>query len=682
METMFFPRRVAVLGISDAPNNLARVIVENMERFKFSGMIYLVGGKGGSLDGRKIYTDVSEIPEIPDVAVILVPARGLTAAIEACGKKGIRRIVVETAGFSEFDNDRRSLEAEVLSIAGKWDMAMIGPNCVGIINVENGLVMPFYPILPGEVKQGPVSIISQSGGIIHDLMMLCYMENIGCRKLASIGNKLMIDESALLEYFAADPGTAMIGLYLEDIRDGRRFMDLAAASDKPVVLLKGNRSPEGRKVARLHTAALAGDDRIADEAMKQAGIHRAYSLEEMVDCFKAFSLPLPKGPRLAVMARSGGHAVLAADSAYHHGFTLASFSDRLLSMLAEKTRPGVIKRGNPVDLGDELNIDLYLEIAEMALREEGVDGVLVAHSYAFGDDALQTRKFIRSSAALTRTYGKPVVFCTSSHRDDWFDIRSVADLPVFSHADKALAALSKSLEHFRKNTAKQGRRAQFVSTGGKTRGQPGLSGGFAAVQEVFGLLKAYGLAAADYRVVKGLEEGLESARGIGYPVALKGAAPDMLHKTEEGAVILDIRDEAALKEAFDRIRTGPFLLQKMAPPGCEVILGGRTDPVFGPVVLCGMGGIFAEAYNDVAIRVAPVDAETAGAMIDEIKGSRILKGLRGKGPYDVNYLTASIVNVSRLLLEHPEIRTIDINPLILMNEGEGGIVVDAKAEAD
>jgi acetyltransferase len=679
---MFFPGSVAVFGVSDAPTNLARVIVENMDCFRFPGTVYLVGGKAGSLDGRSIYADVSELPEVPDVAIFLVPARSLAAAVEACGKKGVRHIVIETGGFSEFGDDRKYLEAEVLSIAGKWGMEIIGPNCVGIINVENGLVMPFYPVYPNEIRQGSISIISQSGGIIYDLMMLCHMENIGFRKLISIGNKLMLDENAFLEYLAADAGTAMIGLYLEDIRDGRRFMDLAAAADKPIILLKANRSPEGGEIARLHTAALAGDDRIADEAMKQVGVHRVFGLKEMVDCFKAFSLPLPKGPRLAVMARSGGLAVLAADSANRYGFTLASFSDRLAGMLTEKTRSGVIKRGNPIDLGDVFDIDLYLEITEMALREEGADGVLIAHSYAPGDDALLTRKFIRHCAALTGTYGKPVMFCTSGHKVDWFDIRNVADLPVLSRADDALAALSISLAHYRNRAVKRGQRPRYVLSGGRAAIKPRLSPGLTPVQEVFELLKAYGIAVADYRIVEGLADCLESARAMGYPVVLKSALPGMLHKTEEGAVVLDIRDEAALKNAFDSIKAGPFFLQKMAPPGCEVILGGRTDQEFGPVVLCGLGGIFAEVYDDVAIRVAPVDEETAGAMTDEIKGARILKGFRGKGGYDVGYLVASIVNISRLLLEHPEIRTLDINPLIVMNEKGGGFVVDAKTVCD
>ncbi len=350
-------------------------------------------------------------------------------------------------------------------------------------------------------------------------------------------------------------------------------------------------------------------------------------------------------------------------------------------MLSEKTRSGVIKRGNPIDLGDVFDIDLYAEITETALREKGVDGVLIAHSYAFGDDSLLTRKFIRHCATLTGKYEKPVMFCIAGHKDDWFAMRNVADLPVFSNADDALAALSKSYEHFRNRAAKRGRLLRFAASERKTWMKSRLSPGFTPIQEVFELLKAYGLAVADHSIAKGFKGGLKIARSMGYPVALKSASPDMPHKTEKGAVILDIRDDAGLEKAFDRIKTGPFLLQKMAQPGCEVILGGRMDPEFGPVVLCGLGGIFTEVYNDVAIRVAPVDAETAEAMIEEIKGARILKGFRGKGSYDVKYLIASITNISRLLLDHPEIKTLDINPLILMKEGEGGLVVDAKVEA-
>ena len=399
-----------------------------------------------------MFADVSEIPEVPDMAVILIPARGLPKTLEACGKKGIDRIVIESGGFSEFGEDRESLEKEILKIAAQWDMKIIGPNCVGIVNIENGLTLPFYPLYPHETKKGPISIIAQSGGLLHDSMMLCHMANLGVNKLVSIGNKLVLDENDFLEYLISDPATDIIGLYLENIRDGRRLMDLAAGTDKPIVLLKSNRSPESREIARFHTSALAGDDRIVDEAMKQAGIHRVENLKEMIDAFKAFSLKPLKGRRLAVIARSGGHAVLSADSVYRHGFKLASFSEEFFSMLSEKTRAGVIRRTNPVDLGDVFDFNVHLEIAERALQEDGVDGVVVVHSYALGLDSEPTKRFITSMTELSKVYEKPIIFCMSGHKEEWFTMRETTDLPVFVHVDEALVALRRSYTHYRNRT--------------------------------------------------------------------------------------------------------------------------------------------------------------------------------------------------------------------------------------
>jgi acetate---CoA ligase (ADP-forming) len=680
METMFFPHSVAIIGVSDSPSNVARGILENLDRFGFKETIYLVGSKTGSLLGRDVLADISLIPEVPDVAVILIPARGLPKTLEACGKKGINRIVIESGGFSEFGEDRESLEKEILKIAVQWNMKIIGPNCVGIMNIENGLTMPFYSLYPHEAKKGPVSIITQSGGLFHDIMMLCHMANLGVNKLASIGNKLVLNENDLLEYLIRDPATGMIGLYLEDIRDGRRLMDLARGTDKPVVLLKSNRTLESGEIARFHTSALAGDDRIVDEAMKQAGVHRVENLKEMTDVFKAFSLKLLKGQRLAVVTRSGGHAVLSADSVYRHGFRLASFSEEFFSMLSEKTRTGVIRRTNPVDLGDVFDFNIHLEIAERALREDGVDGVVVVHSYALGADREPTMRFITSITELSKAHEKPIIFCMSGHKEDWFSMRETTDLPVFVHFDEALVALRRSYTHFRNRAGVPWDHSQIAKYAVKGVITSRLTPGIMPVNGAFDLIKRYGLAVADYRIVKDIEEGLKVTHSIGYPLTLKTASPDVLHKTEHGSVILDIENKEMLVKAFQGIESGPYLVQKMAPSGCEMIIGGRNDPEFGPVVLCGSGGIFVEVYNDVAVRIAPIDEEMARAMISELKGAVILKGFRGRQPYDVEGLVRAIVNISRLLTEHPEIKSLDINPFILFGEGQGGVAVDARIE--
>ncbi len=680
METIFFPKSVAILGVSNSPANNGRVIAENLDRFGFSGTIYLVGAKAGALDKRHIFAHIGEIPDVPELVVILIPAGGLVQALEACGKKGIRNIVIETAGFSEFGEERKELEEEILRIASKWGMKIIGPNCVGIINVENGLALPFYPIYPHEVKKGSLSIISQSGGLVHDIMVLCNIENVGMNKIVSIGNKLVCDENDVLEYLISDPSTDIIGLYLENISDGRRLMELAASTDKPIVLLKSNRSPGSKEIAKFHTSALAGDDFVVDTAMKQVGVHRVQNLREMVDAFKIFSLPPPKGPRLAVIARSGGHAVLSADSVYFHGFRLASFSGEFFSMLSERTRTGVIRRTNPLDLGDVFDFTVYLEITESALREEDVDVVLIVHSYALGVDFEPSKRFIIDCRELSQRYEKPVVFCTIAHKEEWIALRDASGFPLFTHVDDALTALSRVLEHSGKHVYPL---FEGIHSGGQEERQrtpSHLSPGMTPVDEVFNLLRMYGLSVADYRIVTSADEGLKAAEDIGFPVVLKTASAHILHKTEKGGVILNIPDSASLERAFGSLEADSYLLQKMAPSGCEIIIGGRNDPEFGPIILCGLGGIFVEIYQDAAIRVAPIDDRTARQMIAELHGADILKGFRGKKPYDVDYLAGILVNISRLLREHGEIKTLDINPLILFEKGSGGIVVDAKLE--
>ena len=678
METMFFPQSVVIIGVSNSPSNNGRVIVENTDRFNYRGAMYLVGSKPGYLGEREIYSDVNDLPGVPDLAVVLVPAKGLLAVLDACGRKGIRRVVIETGGFSEFGDERRNLENEILEAAGRWDMKILGPNCVGIVNIENGLTLPFYPLYPREVKKGSVSVISQSGGLIHDILILSNIENVGLNKLVSIGNKLASDENDVLEYLISDPGTQIIGLYLESIKGGKRFMELAESTSKPIILLKANRSPGSREIARFHTAALAGDDDVVQQAVSQAGIHRVSGLREMVEAFKAFSGPPPKGPRLAVIARSGGHAVLSADSVFLHGFRLASFSEGFFAMLSEKTREGVIKRTNPLDLGDVFDFDVYLEITEKALLEEGVDAVLFLHSYALDADYEQSLRFISGCAELSRKHEKPIILCTIAHKEHWLTIRDTADIPVFTHVDDALTSFRMSLEHYEKKSGARTGRRRIMAPGKEKSPSPRLPPGIMFAADVFNLLRIYELPVADFRVVRGVGEGRGAAAELGYPVAVKSASRELLHKTDEGGVILGISEEPSLEKALRTMNSDCCLVQKMVPSGFEVIIGGRNDPGFGPCVLCGSGGLFVEVYQDISLRVAPVDEEGARRMIEELRGVRILRGFRGTGPYNVDSLVQAIVNVSRLMSDHPEIADLDINPFILPEGGAAGVIVDAR----
>jgi acetyltransferase len=677
----FYPSNIAIFGVSPTDSNLARIIVENLDRFGFAGKVFPVGAKKGKLGKRNILASINEIKEIPDLAVILVPGRFVPEALMACGQKGIHNVIIESGGFTEFDDGNKLLEEQIQAIARQYGMHVIGPNCFGVINLDAGVVLPFFVLNPRYMKKGSVSLISQSGGIFYDTCMLASCEGIGLGKLMSIGNKLLTSEIDCLEYLAHDAPTSIIGLYLESFTDGRRLMELASHTSKPIVCLKANRSPAASEVAHFHTTALAGDDEVADAALKQAGIHRVQNFREMLDAFKAFSLPLIKGNRLALITRSGGHGVLAGDAAHRHGFVAAKLSDGFFDLVKSK-KINVIRTTNPVDVGDVYSLNVYGEIIEKALQEKDVDGVAFVATFSSETDGLAMKEALRRTNTLMRQYEKPIAFCMVTNKDQWFPIKDAAALPTFTDIDEALKALALSREHF-KHLGKEtfGRKNMSFARHVHTLKSPDSSGMMDAANS-FSLLRGYGIDVAEYAVVKTAAEALKKAQEIGYPVALKIASPSILHKTDQGGVVLNIKNARVLEKTINTMNADAYLLQEMIPGGIEVIIGGRRDREFGPVILFGLGGIFVEVYKDTALRVAPIDETMAEELLGEIKGSALLKGFRGLKPADFQVLVKTLVNISNLLMDHPEITNLDINPLIVLEKGKGCVAVDIKMQVD
>jgi acetate---CoA ligase (ADP-forming) len=690
LRKIFYPERVAVFGVSDSPTNLARVIIENCTYAGFKGTIYPVGRSGGQLDGQRIFRDVAEIDVVPDLAVLLIPAETIAEALDACGRKGIRHAVIETGGFSEFGSDRVKLEKEILDIASTWNMTIMGPNCIGVINMEIGLTLPFVPFDRTEARVGKISIISQSGGIIHDILRRSVLENLPLNKLASIGNKLLLDENDVIEFLIADPGTHIIGCYLENIRDGRRLMRLASSTEKPIVVVKSNRNPSSHEIARFHTSALAGDDIVADAALRQGAIHRARATAEMVNWFKAFTLPAMRGPRVIAMARSGGQCVLLADAADRQGLELVPLSDRLRDRWRQRVRAGVIQPTNPVDLGDVFDIQFYIELIELALQEREVDGVIFYHDFGDAPDVPPTRTLIERTKAFTERYSKPVALCMIPDKENWFSMKETAEFPIFPDAETAAQALVVSLNHFRDASKRVGE-ARTPSAAGQAAGSLVRSFGSPAKQpsgapeilsalETYDLLRSYGVPVPESALVKKRKEAIEAAHRIGYPVALKVVSPFLLHKTDNKGVQLNLTGDHAVGRALKEMPADQYLLQKMVSNGYETIIGGKQDPEFGPVVLFGLGGIFAEVFRDTAIRVAPIDKAVAAEMVEETRAAIILRGYRGKPPADLKALLSCITSISRLLTDHPEIITLDVNPLIVLPDGQGCAAVDVRIE--
>jgi acyl-CoA synthetase (NDP forming) len=679
MKDFFFPDSILVFGVSDRAGNLGREVFKNLNRFGFKGSICGFGRNEMEIEGRRVYSDIRQVPGTPDVAILLVPAVAIAGAMEECGKKGITHAVIEAGGFSELGAERKTLEDDIRRVAAENGIACMGPNCIGVINVENGLCMPFVPFDPNEMRVGKNSFIAQSGGLIHEMVRRCSADNVGLSKATSIGNKLILDENDVLEYLLQDQETEVVGVYLEDVKNGRRLMNIASGSAKPVVLLKGNASPSAREIAQFHTTALLGDEAVTEAALRQAGIHQVGSPQEMVDCFKVFGLPPMKGSRIVIASRSGGQSVLLADEAYRNGFSLAALPAGLFEMIGERSKGSVIKRTNPIDLGDVYDESFYLDVLDKALEDDGVDGVVFFFDYEL--NGYRAFDIVGGVERLCSLHQKPVVLCMVPDRDNWFKVRYASPFPFFTEPERGFAALRRSLAHHRRMTAGNGRFV-FRDSAEKTNdsSKSPFSPRIVSAREALSLMESYGIPVVDYELVGTVDEAGSAAHRIGYPVVLKQVEPFILHKTEEGAVRLNIRNDEGLAKAFAEGKGDLYLLQKMAPAGVETIIGGKQDSEFGPVVIFGLGGVFVEVLKDVTMRIAPVDEASAREMIEEIRGASLLKGARGAVPCDLDGLTRAIVGVSNLLAAHPEIISLDVNPFVVFQEGSGGCALDVKME--
>lgn len=423
---------------------------------------------------------------------------------------------------------------------------------------------------------------------------------------------------------------------------------------------------------------------MADAAIRQAGIHRVDNLVEMVDLFKIFDLPLMRGRRLGLITRSGGHGVLAADAAHRHGFELARFSDSFFEAAHKTKRSNVIKATNPLDIGDVYNMTAYSDLLELALREDGVDGVGFIVSFSSDTEGLQVEGFVKKASEIMSRYEKPVALCVITNRDQWFDMKRATDMPIFSDIDTALNALQTSFQHWTWRCERTGGHVLWEqgeqALGPRVQDREAIGGRLTEPSEAFELLKQYGIPTVDYEIVQDAGEAISAAHRIGYPVVLKTASAQVLHKTEQGGVKLDITGDEQVEAALREIKGYSFIVQKMVSPGWELIIGARADAEFGPVLLLGLGGVLAELLKDVSMRVLPIDRPIAREMINQLRGAALLKGFRGQPAAHLQALEDTLLAVSRLCVERQDIKNLDINPLFLYEEGQGCVAVDVKLE--
>lgn len=693
MKGIFSPTNVAVVGVSAKPDNLGRNIMLNLIDFGFEGVVYPVGPSGGTITTRRIYKSVADIPDHVDMAVILVPARHVPQVMEDCGQKGVKHAVVETAGFREYSDEGKKIEEEVVAIAKKYGIRFVGPNCIGVINMENGFCVPF-PRLTPFIRQGEVSIISQSGGVGLSIMNHMAAEGIGLNKFASVGNQLNIDAEDLLEYYIEDEGTKTIFIYLEGIRDGRRLMDLAKRSPKPILVMKSNIGKLGQSVAASHTASLSSDDRVVDTAFRQSGITRVHDVTTLSHYMKTLRLPPLNNKRLAIISRSGGHAIVAADACETVGFELAEFPASFIQEIEQHFRASVIKLTNPLDLGDLFDLDVYYQIVEQTLAQENVDGVAFLHTSVASTERGPTRDLIKRLDALSRRFNKPIAVYVSANAEEISSLRQKLDFPIFTHIVEMFRALKLDYEYSQMMTCaalEDASPALDVDTAGVQRLIETAAGENRdlLLNEAIDVLEHYGIPTVRGLAADSAEAAVAAADSLGYPVAMKIISEHISHKSDVGGVQLNLRNRDAVAEAFTdmnaRIRKAfpdavldGVMVQPMAIGGRELILGGRQDQQFGPVILVGLGGIFVEIFEQASMRIGPVSRAEAVAMIEELSGSQILMGARGQKRFDIEAIADAIVRLSQLLTDFPQIRELDINPLRIFHEGDGCLALDAR----
>jgi acetyltransferase len=689
--TPFFePRGVAIIGASSTPDKLSYGILKNMTMYGYTGQIYPVNPKADEILGLKSYPDITGVPDPVDLAVVILPAPLIADVLKACGERGVRAVTIISGGFKEVGQEGKELEEKIKGIAKEYNLRMIGPNCVGTMNLITGLNTTFIKGIPAA---GRIGFISQSGAVCGGVVDHVVGQGIGFSHFLSLGNEADVDETDMIEYLGSDPDTRVIAAYIEGIQDGQKFIHVArkVTQEKPVVVLKAGRSHEGAKAVSSHTGSLAGSHAAYQAAFKQSGAIEVFSTIDLLNVSMALDwLTPPLGKRVAIVTNSGGPAALASDSLSAHALSLAVISPGIREKLKEKLNPAA-QTANPVDmLGGAAEND-YAHALELVLSEESVDmalAILVPQALV---NPANVAEAIVHAAKSSR---KPVMACLmgdisirEAHKVLHDNRVPMVDYPEMTGG--MLGALyQRGLQETQIETSsrreikvnKEKADQVFKQNAGKKYW------GESPTRLVLG---AYGFPLVDGELVGTLEEAAKSAEKLGYPLVMKIASDDILHKSDAGVVAVGIKSRDELEAAYRSIldnakvydpkaRIDGMLIEKMAPKGEEVIVGLKRDPGFGPLLMFGMGGVFVELFKDVAFRVAPLTHEDAEAMVKETNAFNLLNGWRGGPVYDLEAIIDAILRLSKLAEDFPQIEELEINPLRVYSEGKGALALDCR----
>ncbi|KPL84251.1 hypothetical protein SE15_03635 [Thermanaerothrix daxensis] len=690
LRPFFAPAGVALIGASDNPSKLSHGILKNMISYGYQGAVYPVNPKAKSILGLTCYPDIRQVPDPVDLAVIIIPAPAVPEALEACGERGVHAAIIISGGFKEVGPEGAALEKICLEIARKHHMRLIGPNCVGTLNLYTGLNTTFIQGVPA---RGGISFVSQSGAVGGGVIDYLRNKGVGFAAFASLGNEADITETDVIEYLATDPDTRVIAAYVESIRDGQRFLRIAreVTRQKPIILLKAGRTEAGARAVSSHTGSLAGANEAYRAAFIQSGVIEANTVAELFEIATALDTqPLPQGPRIAIVTNAGGPAALASDSLASHGLKLATLVEDTRQALRTHLNPAA-QVDNPIDMLGGAEPHDYAFALNQALQDPNVDATLtILVPQALVDPA----EVARQIAQVAQSAAKPVLTCFMGEHSvgQAREILRRAGIPMYTFPESAgyvLGAMQRYAKWHQRTwvepTRPEGCQPEKVAA---------ILSQFAS-RRVLGeaesrlVLDAYGVSLIPGALARNAEEAVEAAERLGFPVVMKVVSPQILHKSDVGGIRLNLKSPGEVREAFSEMMTRlqsllphadleGVLIEAMAPAGHEVIIGMRRDPNFGPVMMFGLGGIYVELFRDVAFRVAPLTHDDALEMIFETRAGRLLSGFRNQPTADLEAILDAILRLSHLALDFPEIQEAEINPLLVRPKGGGAVALDCR----
>lgn len=689
LDALFQPRSIAIFGASEDVTKIGGRPLQFLQKYGYRGAIYPINRKGGTVQSLQAYASMADLPEAPELAVMAVPPESVLEAVKDCAARGVRAAVILSSGFSEMGEAGSRLQAEIGKVARSSGMRVVGPNCLGSIGVAEKSIATFSVALESAFPTaGHVGIVSQSGNLGSYTMRLAVDRGIGISRLLTTGNECDVDIADGIASLAIDPATSVILCCMETCRDAGklvRALAMAREAGKPIVVLKVGVSAAGSEAAASHTGALAGSDAVFDVVLRNGGAIRVPSIEQLLDVGHAISVVgtarAPKGNRAALVTASGGFGVLMADAASARGLDLPKLSartqERILSALPYASP------GNPVDMTAQVSSrpELLVQVLSAVAEDPACDAMILQSAYAFQMPRLRD-VYIAALEQVRRDHpSRLILLCCKAPRDTIALLNGMG-FPTVETIDAACSTLAALVR-----LGTRGEQAETAATSSSTDALPQEA--FANEASAKAALAQAGVPVLKEVTATSRDAALAAAREIGFPLVLKIVSPDIAHKTEVGGVVVGVRSEAQLADEYDsllarvaqkapRARIAGVLVAQMAQGGIELILGTKKDPVFGPVVMVGLGGIFAEVLRDVALQIAPVTQQQATQMLRSLKAFPLLDGARGRAKADVAAAARAVAALSQFAALHGDVVSeIDINPLVVMDQGQGAFALDA-----